>query len=424
MAPNTKAVKRTTDQKSSTSKRAKVTVTPMEKRVNTVMNALASEETVVPGPESCRSMLVTSAPIALKVPKDERHADQEAVFAMLKEIFGAEKTRWESRVADANGIWENAKAEQTEKTGLKDAADAALKAQKEVVHTKLEAQSKAEELVAECEVEVSSSVTLHKGAIVTRDGIVKTKETDLALQEAIKSLKEGSIENPKELKKQIGAVTALFQSLGAEEALVKTLPQILRRKPEERGSFDEMALHQLEQYMTNHLDSLTTQLEAADKTVGEHKTAVTAWEAAVQMSEEKKKESDDAVDAASVHQDQLQKELNDARKILKEQTAVVKRKNSDLATEQCGLHGVEGVLEALEFLQEYVTPVPEPEEVATEVAVETPVEVEPGPVAANVVPTDKAKEIDVAMNFDDVPSPAKRSTSRVSLGGAAPTLVA
>jgi chromosome segregation ATPase len=377
------------------------------------MSALASEETVVPGPESCRSMLTTSAPFALKVPKDERHADQEVVFAMLKEIFDAEKTRWETRVAGANGIVENAKAEQTEKTGLKDVADAALKAQKEVVHEKLEAQSKAADLIAECEEEVSSAKTFHENAMVTRDGIAKKQETDLGLQETIKCLKEGSIENPKELKKQIASVTALFQSFGAEEALVKTLPQILRRKAEERGGFDEMALKQLDLYMTNHLESLSTQLEASDATVAEHQTAVTAWEAAVQMAEEKKKDSDEALDAASVHQDQLQKELNDARKVLREHTAVVKRKNSDLATEQCGLHSVEGVLEALCFLQEYVTPVLEPEEKPEEVAVEMPVEVEP---------TNKAKEIDVTMNFDDVPSPTKRT--RVSLGGVAPTLLA
>jgi hypothetical protein len=420
MAPSTKTMKRTTEEKSSTSKRAKVTVTPMEKRVNTVMSALASEETVVPGPESCRSMLTTSAPFALKVPKDERHADQEVVFAMLKEIFDAEKTRWETRVAGANGIVENAKAEQTEKTGLKDVADAALKAQKEVVHEKLEAQSKAADLITECAEEVSSAKTSYENAMVTRDSIAKKQETDLGLQEVIKCLKEGSIENPKELKKQIASVTALFESFGAEEALVKTLPQILRRKAEERGGFDAMALKQLDLYMTNHLESLSTQLEASDATVAEHQTAVTAWEAAVQMAEEKKKESDEALDAASVHQDQLQKELNDARKILRDEAAVVKRKNSDLATEQCGLHSVEGVLEALCFLQEYVSPVPEPEEKPEEVAVEMPVDVEP--VAANVDPTDKAKEIDVAMNFDDVPSPAKRS--RASLGGVAPTLVA
>jgi len=39
-----------------------------------------------------------------------------------------------------------------------------------------------------------------------------------------------------------------------------------------------------------------------------------------------------------------------------------------------------------------------------------------------VIPTTKAKEINVAMDFDDVPSPTKRA--RASLGGAAPTLVA
>lgn len=92
---------------------------------------------------------------------------------------------------------------------------------------------------------------------------------------------------------------------------------------------------------------------------------------------------------------------------------MVKRRNADLATEQCGLQVVEGVLEALEFLQEYIAPVPEHEETAMEVE----------SVAANASPTTNVKEIDVSMNFDDVPSPSKKN--RVSLGvESAPTLVA
>jgi hypothetical protein len=425
MAMSTKTLKRTTVSKPSTSKRAKVTKTPVEKRVDIVMHALASEETVVPEPTSCRSMLVSAAPVALKVPKDERHADQEAMFAMLNEIFGAEKARWEIRVAHTSSVGEKATAEQKEKLGLKEAADAALKAQKEVVHAKYEARSKAEEVVADCKEEVSASMALLADSQVTRDDIFKNQETDLALQETITGLKEGSYDDTKELKKHITAVTALLRSLGAEDALVKTLPQILRCKPEERGSFDVITLQQLDSYMKAHLEYLHRNLEGTDKIIAEHATAVTAWEAAVQVAEDKKKESDEAVDVASAQQDELQKGVSDARKLLKEQVALVKRCNADHATEQCGLQSVQEVLEALAFLQEYIAPVPEKEceediaKQSEQMAREMPVESET--VAANLVPTAKAKEIDVAMNLDDVPSPSKKA--RVSLGGAPTTLV-
>eukprot|EP00746_Dinoflagellata_sp_MGD_P160244 gnl/MRDRNA2_/MRDRNA2_86859_c0_seq1.p1 gnl/MRDRNA2_/MRDRNA2_86859_c0~~gnl/MRDRNA2_/MRDRNA2_86859_c0_seq1.p1 ORF type:complete len:418 (+),score=146.42 gnl/MRDRNA2_/MRDRNA2_86859_c0_seq1:113-1366(+) len=416
------APKRSADSKLLASKRTKKIVTPVEKRVNTIMNALASV-----GPESCRSMLVAAAPIALKVPKDERHADQEEVFAMLKEIFDADKTRWQSRVADANSVLESAVAEQTEKDTLKDDANAAVKAQKEVVRSKVEAQCNADDLVKDCKETYASAVSMYESCERTRDALAEEQKNGLALADAIKGLKEGSIENPKECKKHIEKVTKLVQSRGADEALVKTLPQILRRKPEERGNFDEMALQQLDECMKDHLHSLASKLDDAEKDQTEHQTAVTAWTAGIQVAEDKKKECDDAFDAASAQEAELQMQLNNARKILKEQGAVVKRKKSDLATEECGLQCAEEVLEALEFLQEYVTPAPEPEasmdDVAKEpeeVAVDVPAEVDA--VAASVVPSTKVKEIDVAMDFDDVPSPAKRA--RVSLGGAAPTLVA
>merc|ERR1711907_913248 len=81
-------------------------------------------------------------------------------------------------------------------------------------------------------------------------------------------LKEGSIDNPKECKKIIEKVIKLVQNCGADEALVKTLPQILRRKPEERGNFDEMALQQLDSYIMDHLVLLSNKIEAADKIIG------------------------------------------------------------------------------------------------------------------------------------------------------------
>merc|ERR1712166_627710 len=91
----------------------------------------------------------------------------------------------------------------------------------------------------------------------------------------------------------------------------------------------------------------------------EHTVAATAWDAAVEVAEDKKRESDEALDGATTQQEQLQEALNCARKVLKEHTAVVKKMDGDLCTEQCGLEAVEAVRESLEFLQEYVAPEPE-----------------------------------------------------------------
>lgn len=429
--PSAQNLKRTTDsQAKNASKKAKATMTPVEKKFNFVMSTLTNEETVVPGPESCRAMLVAAAPAALKIPQDKRHADQEAVFGMLTEIFDAEKDRWEARVADASSTFEKATAERTEKTNLKDAADAELKQQKDVVRAKLEAQSQAMEVVAESKEELTGALSFHGDAEVAKEQLVKKQEHDLAIQETLHGLKEGIYENPKELKKHISAVSELLDSLGTEEGLMKTLPQILRKKPSERGSFDEMALQQLDSYVNDHLSSLRCKIEAADGIVAEHATAVTAWEAVVELAEDKKRESDEVLKAAETQQDHLQEALTCARKVLKESNAIVKSRGSDQAMEEYGLQNINDVRDALEFLREYVAPAPEEveesQQVLTESIEEMPVDQVEEKAATfeekiNPIITIKAKEIDDAMNVEDVPSPAKKA--RQSLGANIPMVV-
>jgi len=401
-------------------------VTPVDKHTNTVMSALMDKETIVPGTDTCRAMLVTAAPAALKVPKDKRHENQEAVIRMVREVFENEKARWESRVADANSELEKATAERTEKVDAKDAADGKLKEQKDVVKSKLEAQTKAMEVVDECMEEHTAALKLLKKAETEKGKLVKTQEHDLSVEEIIKGLKAGSYDNPKDLKTHLASVTALIANFGAEEAFVKTLPKILRIKPEERGSFDEVALQQLDSYMATHLSSLSSKIEDANKTVEEHTVATTAWDATVEVAQDKKQESDEAFNAATTEQEQFQDALNQARKIVKEHTALVKSRDAHLVKEQCGLQVVASVLEALDFLQEYVAPVPEEEPKETENMAESAEIITPEEPADTfeevVIPATKAKQVDVALNFEDVPSPAKRA--RQSLGGVVPMVAA
>lgn len=415
----------------STLKKLKFSVTPMsiqrDRWIDTVVCALASEETVVPGPASCRAMLVASAPAALKIPKDKRHVHQVAMIKMLREIFTAEKASWQARIADAQSALETATVQHAEKMGMKEAKDAELKAQQERVQAKFEAQSKANEVVDECKEELAAALASHTAAETTRASLGKMQESDMALQEIIGGLKAGTYENPKDLKKHIAAVTERLQSLEAEEALVKTLPQILRRKPEERGSFDEMALQQLDSYIVEHLSTLNSKIEATDTIIKEHAVSVTAWEATVEVAEEKKKESDKALEADLADEERVRQEVRNARKIVKDHAAVVKGKESGLAMEHFGLQYFEEVLDALLFLEEWEK-IPltcqSDHKQSEEMAVDTTTKVET--LTTSIIPTIKEKDIDTVMNLDEVPSqvPSPTKKGRISLGGDAPSLVA
>jgi chromosome segregation ATPase len=352
---------------------------------------------------------------------------------MLMNVFGTEKDRWDARVAHANSALEQANVQRTEKMNAKDEADAELKIQKDVVRERVEAQSKASEVVEECQQELAAALTQRENVEAAKGKLVTSQEHDLAFREIVKGLKEGIYENPKELKKHIMAASVFFEGLGAEEALVKTLPQLLRSKPSERGSFDGIALQQLDSYMDSHLSSLTSKIETAHASVTEHTEATTAWNAVVEVSQEKKRESEEALQAAEAHQEQLQEALKCARKVLKEYTAVVKSRDADVTTEQGGLHKAEEVLEALRFLQEFVVPAPAEEAKEPEEVVAEPKEPHTASGAENLMDkghacdtkisaTAKSQKIDVQMIFEDMPSPSKHA--RRSLGDDSQMVVA
>merc|ERR1719272_2888891 len=365
-------------------------------------------------------MLVALATASLKIQKDARHENQNTALGMLKDVFASEVSRWEARVAEANSAVAKANEARMEKMGSKDAADAEVRSQKDVVKANMDAQARAMEVVEECVDEQQKALALRQGAEASKQDLHKEQEHDLAVQETLKALKEGSCENPKELKKHISAISALFNRLGAEEALVKALPQVLVRKPAERGSFDEIALQQLDSNFEKHLRGLQSKIDFAGVDVDEHVVAVTAWEAALEVAEDKKRDCDEALRQAQAQQVELDGALNSARKVLKEHTAAVKTQSSELTTEQIGHQKIEEVCTALEFLHEYVEPV-ETEEMAVEsAAVEMAVESAAVEMAVEeiVEPTEvtipnKAKEMDVDM--PDMPSPSKAARHTVGI---------
>jgi len=348
------AVKRSTQTKAPGAKRTK-SCTPLEKNFEIVLSALSDDEAVVP----CREMFIAIAEAVLKVPKSDRHEDQTTSLNMMREVFMSEKSRWEGRISEAQSVTDAAEQERTEKMAAKDAEDAKVKAQKDVLKEKRAALEQAEEVVKECEGEVRTANKEHASTMKAQQDINEEKEHALTVQESLNVLKDGTCEVPKEVKKHLAAITSLFKMLEVVEALIKALPQVLCQKPSERGSFDEISLKQMEENLSKHLKSLDEKIEVAGVHVSDAGIAITAWDAALEVAKEKSQECDTAVGAAEAELEELQKSLASARKVLKEQTAAVKRTEESLAAEQMGLENTEKVLNSLEFLFEYEAPAPE-----------------------------------------------------------------
>jgi len=380
------AVKRSAQAKAPAAKKMK---TDLEKNIGKVMNAISDAETEVP----CRPMFVAMADAAMKIPKSERHEDQETVMSMMKEVFMAEKARWDGRIAEAQSVSDAAEQEREVKMAAKDDEDAKIKAHKEVVKGKKDAHEKALEVLESCNEDVANAMTSQTSATKAQMKIVSEREEALGVQKSFEVMKEGSCEVPKESKMHLASITSLFKSLGVEDALVKTIPTVLCRKPSERGSFDEISVKQLEEHLVNHLADLAGKIEAAGVHVAEADTAVAAWGAAVDFCNEKVGDCSAAVESAEAELGVLQAALVSARKVLKDQNAVCKKAVGALSTEQAGLGKTEAVLGSLEFLSEYETPVV-PEDTVME------------PTADESASKDVPSETVVT----DTPSPSRKST--------------
>eukprot|EP00746_Dinoflagellata_sp_MGD_P167912 gnl/MRDRNA2_/MRDRNA2_98898_c0_seq1.p1 gnl/MRDRNA2_/MRDRNA2_98898_c0~~gnl/MRDRNA2_/MRDRNA2_98898_c0_seq1.p1 ORF type:complete len:420 (-),score=134.88 gnl/MRDRNA2_/MRDRNA2_98898_c0_seq1:73-1248(-) len=386
------AVKRSAQAKAPAAKRMK---TDLEKNMDKVLSAVSDAETEVP----CRAMFLAIADAVLKIPSSDRHENQTAVMSMMKEVFMAEKARWEGRIAEAQSVSDAAEQERTVKTTAKDDEDAKIKAHKEVVKGKKDEYEKASEVLNSCNEDLAHAVSTQSSATKAQMKIVSEREEALEVQKSFEVMKEGSCELPKESKMHLAAITSLFKALGVEDALVKTIPTVLCRKPSERGSFDEISVKQLETHLENHLADLAGKIEAAGVHVSEAQTAVAAWGAAVDLCNEKLGDCKAAVESAESTHGEMQAALVSARKALKDQNAVCKRTVGSLSAEQAGLSKTEAVLNSLEFLSQYETPAV-PEDTMEKVTEQTMDE-----SASKDAPCEKV--------ITDVPSPSHKSKTMV-----------
>merc|ERR1719265_2142249 len=163
----------------------------------------------------------------------------------MRDIFVEENARFVAREAEAKTAGDTATTEREEKVALKDSADAEVKAQKAEVTTKQKDQKNAIEVIKECEEEMTLASGFVSESESKRSLLITEQEGVLKIQANMKSLKDEFCENPKELKKHLSDIAHFLRSIDTEDALIKTVPQIFGRKPEERGDLTRLLCRRL-----------------------------------------------------------------------------------------------------------------------------------------------------------------------------------
>lgn len=350
-------------------KKARISADPVQKKIQVVIKALTDDSISIPGPASCREMLIAIAPVALETTSEERHDNQNKVIAMLQEAFEAERAKQQAVVDEQQKVVDVATGDRAGKVAIKEEAEAKLKAHKAQTEVKKQALCKAEEVVDES---TDYLKRFNEGLAISMKQHEDTLEEQnhvSEMQEAFKSLKEGTCENPKDAKKHCATIISLLKSLEVEEGLIKSLPQALGQKPADRGNFDHLTIEQVETTLDRHIACIKEKVTAEENMIHEQEVAILASEAAKELATEKQLACQKVIEEADVQQDGLMAEIVAARSVVKEHTTAVRQRNNILGEMQLRLTMFCDVQGAISFLESRTAPQPA-EEPVVEAAIE------------------------------------------------------
>jgi DNA repair exonuclease SbcCD ATPase subunit len=177
-------------------------------------------------------------------------------------------------------------------------------------------------------------------------------------------------------KKHLSAISSILKTLHADSSLMSALESALVKKPGDRGSFDTMAIEQLDNILTSKVTDHETHINNRE-TVKAQKTAdVEAATTNLANCEAGKAASEERLDAAKKAQKEAQTALKDAKKAVDEQDTAVEEAKENASDAESSLEEAKKHVEAFSFLYSRPSKAPEPE----------PIEVEEEPPAATEEP--------------------------------------
>lgn len=275
-----------------------------QRSFNKVMEALTHPLAEIP--EACQHMLLAGLAHSLCVPVDERHEVQNQVVTMIEEVTSRILGSLQVALDTENDKVAGAEAKMAELDQTVKDAEVSLQA--------------AKAYTSECEAKLktaSEAVCTSKATLTQRlneqkkgdEGIVKAR-ADKELLESTKSecfekLKSGGTV-AKEAKQLLKKIEPFIKQTGSDASLITAAPATLLKPPEERGSFDQIVLEQLEANFTAKLTEFETQLAEAAPAAEARAEEVQKAQSTHEAAESKQKEASVELCAAK----EAQKEAN------------------------------------------------------------------------------------------------------------------
>jgi SWI/SNF-related matrix-associated actin-dependent regulator 1 of chromatin subfamily A len=264
-----------------------------------------------------KSMLSQGLAESLGVPQDLRHPFQVKVVGWVAEILNAtgvalaqELEAAEKKFAEADG--EKAKREATEAE-----AKAVLTAKAEATHHAKKAAAEATGAAATGEIKALKKALAEANA-ATEEGdaelerhVAQKARLEAALNDEFSVAKEGSGDVVIAASE---ALVKLGKQLKFEPSMLTSLPAVLLKAPDQRGSFDTLVLENVETALKKEIATVNEVLAVAEPAKAARHAKVAEAAAALETGEAasatRKESTKEAVKAASAEQRSAQEGLN------------------------------------------------------------------------------------------------------------------
>jgi len=309
-------------------------------------------------PNHVKEMLAASVASCLRTYKQDRHEYQKKLLEMVAEVLEGVKASHSATLEAANGKIVGSDLEQEgRQTAFADA------------------QSKLQDLRAEhdekrtshtVDIEGVKTATAQKKLSLV-DQASGDKASDEAAAKKSKLESAFSAEVFGTFKEKAGSSPAIKNFVkvclesGFEKALMETVLAVFQKAPEERGTFGNVVVEQVESQFTQQMESFTQALDAATGAKADRAAAVASAEESLQAAVEKRSASAASLEAAGASVKDAKTSLVAAQKALDDIVPELRQARTDTDSVAAALKALEsGPLVDFAELLEHAPPPPAP----------------------------------------------------------------
>jgi len=314
MAPN----KRTAGQNGKAAKKPKLD--PITEKIEQVLDALRMQECEVPEPRTCLDSFLGAVPYALGhgAASNERHEYQTSVANMVGEILSATEVSWQQRVKQAKDNHEAAKNEEASQDAILEVVQSRFSGQrtkveevKNQVQADIKAETDAKKVLAQATWEVNNFDSMQSAKAAQRDEITEVLQNDF------EKLKVAEYASSQDERVHLKKLMKILADLSPDKSLLSALPDALKKKPNDRGTFDNMVVSQAHDSLKAKLEVLEGELGKGEALKAEKQSEMQSAQAALAAAQETRAASEETLKEAEQKCSELEADENSMTESLK-----------------------------------------------------------------------------------------------------------